>query len=198
MEHTCCVRKKRHNLFVPSSCAFVRVCECYLSPWIVVDWASHIWQQRKSNSIADVAALVRTWVDRTESTELARQVRGAKKKISSELNDSSDEHDQVGEEGRPRDDWKRMMLALSAALPKPLVWCFEAIKLKQIVPIKCREKWKNSIHSKSECLMCLPRHYIASRPITFHFMCILIGFCYFLCSFAIWACCILNLRATEN
>lgn len=84
--------KKRHNLFVPSSCVFVRVCECYLSPWIVVDWASHIWQQRKSNSIADAGCSRGAWARISRGINGTRKTSSrwwAKKKISSELNDFS-------------------------------------------------------------------------------------------------------------
>lgn len=54
-----------------------------------------------------------------------------------------------------------------------------AIKLKQIIPINCREKWKkHSVHLKHSlngfCRVIISR----LRPIAlqFHFMCILIGF----------------------
>lgn len=100
--------------------------------------------------------------------------------------------------------------------PKSFTVC-TAIKLKQIVTIKCREKWKNSIYLKSKCLMAC--RVIISRSVRLHynfiFMCILIGFRFVFHSvthspahfftrsarlfhFAIRACCILNLRAMEK
>lgn len=47
------------------------------------------------------------------------------------------------------------------------LWSF-AIKWKQIVLIKCREKWKNSIYLKPSAQWLLPRHYIAPSDYITH------------------------------
>lgn len=68
-----------------------------------------------------------------------------------------------------------------------------AIKWKQIVPIKCREKWKNSVYLK---LNAPCRVIISPRPITLHIR--LYVHIDWIFRFQLVAYCILNLRAMGN
>ena len=163
---------------------------CYLSP-VIVDWVSHIWQQKnKGKWRKSWCCVVRVggWKSTAFKTNQPNRMKSRESWMIRNM---------IG--------WKRlrMMLALkrsTKSFDRFDVWCCFAIKLKQIVPIKCREKWKNSIYSKLWVLNGLPRHYIASVRLHYDFiLCTYwLDFRFDEFHFKLELCCTLNLRAMEK